>query len=134
MNLSTMVNNHAQRVPNWDAVVSENQILSWKEFNDSINKLGNALRRLGIKKGDRVAIYLPNSPEYIVSYFAVVRIGAIVVPLNLMYRSSELNYIINNCRPFVDCTQYPKNEKYMAIGRTKKNPVLIISMQAVVTH
>lgn len=96
MNLSTMVNNHAQRVPNWDAVVSENQILSWKEFNDSINKLGNALRRLGIKKGDRVAIYLPNSPEYIVSYFAVVRIGAIVVPLNLMYRSSELNYIINN--------------------------------------
>lgn len=96
MNISRMVEEHARRIPGWDAVVSEDLTLSWEEFNKCINRLGNALRKLGIKKGDRVAMYLPNSPEYLISYFAIARIGAVAVPFNIMYKSAEITYIINN--------------------------------------
>ena len=96
MNISSMVEEHARRNPGWDAVVSEDLTLSWEEFNNRINRLGNALRNLGIKKGDRVALYLPNSPEYLISYFAIARIGAVAVPFNIMYKSAEITYIINN--------------------------------------
>jgi long-chain acyl-CoA synthetase len=98
MNISKMVETHARRNPDRDAVISEDVILSWKDFNFRINSLGSALLQLGVKKGDRVALHLPNSPEYLISYFAVTRIGAVVVPLNIMYKSTEINYIINNSK------------------------------------
>jgi len=98
MNISKMVETHALRNPDRDAVIAEDIVLSWKDFNLKINCLGSALLQLGVKKGDRVALYLPNSPEYLISYFAVTRIGAVVVPLNIMYKSTEIKYIINNSR------------------------------------
>jgi long-chain acyl-CoA synthetase len=96
MNISKMIEAHSKRNPSWDAVISEDQLLSWEDFNSRINRLGNALRRLGVNKGDRVAMYLPNSPEYLISYFAIARIGAVAVPFNIMYKGPEIKYIINN--------------------------------------
>ena len=51
---------------------------------------------LGVKKGDRVCIYLDSSPEYLISYFAIWRIGAVAVPTNIVYRGEELLHVINN--------------------------------------
>jgi long-chain acyl-CoA synthetase len=96
MNISKIVELNAARTPHWDSVISEDQKYSWEEFNSRINRLGNAMRRLGIEKGDRVCIYLPNSPEYLITYFAIVRIGAVAVPFNIMYKSSEISYILND--------------------------------------
>ena len=96
MNISKMVETHALRNPDREAVIAENAVLSWLEFNSRIDSLGSALKQLGVEKGDRVALHLPNSPEYMISYFAVARIGAVVVPLNIMYKRTEIKYIINN--------------------------------------
>lgn len=98
MNISKMVETHSLRNPDREAVISGDVVLSWQDFNAKINSLGCSLRRLGVKKGDRVALHLPNSPEYLISFFAVTRIGAVVVPLNIMYKSTEIKYIINNSR------------------------------------
>ncbi len=96
MNISDIITANSKRIAAWPAVISEEQEISWGEFDSKINKMGNALLRCGISKGDRVAMYLPNSPEYLITYFAIAKIGAIAVPFNIMYKSSEINYIMNN--------------------------------------
>jgi long-chain acyl-CoA synthetase len=58
--------------------------------------MANALQALGVKKGDRVAIYVGNIPEFIVAFFANCKIGAISVPFNTMLKGMEIEYILNN--------------------------------------
>jgi len=61
-----------------------------------MNRIGLGLSGLGVKKGDRVCIYLDSSPEYLISYFAIWRIGAVAVPTNIVYRGEELLHAIND--------------------------------------
>jgi len=51
---------------------------------------------LGISKGDKVGLWMPNIPEWVVAYFAIARIGAVVVPMNTRYKTHEVEYILNN--------------------------------------
>jgi acyl-CoA synthetase (AMP-forming)/AMP-acid ligase II len=80
MNIGTLFSRHAKYRPNHLAVVFEEQRLTWMEFNQSINRLANALLDLGIHKGDKVATILPNCLEQLEVYWAVAKIGAVVVP------------------------------------------------------
>lgn len=98
MNLAQIIAKNVKRIPNGPAVISEEVQWSWREFNLKVNRLGNALGKLGVGKGDRVAMYLPNSPEYLVTYFAIAKLGATAVPFNIMFKSSEITYIVNNSR------------------------------------
>ena len=68
---------------------------SYFEFNRWVNKLAHGLIRLGISSGDKVIVHLANSPEFIVSWFALSKIGAIMVPTNIYSVGGELVYIIN---------------------------------------
>ncbi|HEX7424175.1 MAG TPA: long-chain fatty acid--CoA ligase [Terriglobales bacterium] len=70
--------------------------LSYKELNDQVNRLANALTAMGVKKGDRVALYMPNCPQYIISYYAIFKAGAIVAPNNPMYVPRELEFQLND--------------------------------------
>ncbi len=70
--------------------------LSYQEVNDQANRLANALTALGVKKGDRVALYLPNCPQYIISYYAILKLGAVVVPNNPLYVPRELEFQLND--------------------------------------
>lgn len=98
MNLAQIIEKHERRTPHRPAVISEQIQWSWQEFHVQVKRLGNALRKLGVGKGERVAVYLPNSPEYLVTYFAIAEIGAIAVPFNIMFKRSEITYIVNNSR------------------------------------
>lgn len=60
------------------------------------NKFANALIASGVKKGDRVSLFLPNSIEYIISCFGTARAGGTVNTLNIMYRKAEINHIVND--------------------------------------
>ena len=64
--------------------------LTFREWNRAVNRLGAALQALGVRPGDRVAIHLPNCPQYPITYYAVLRIGAVVVPCNPLYQGREL--------------------------------------------
>ena len=67
-----------------------------KEILSIVSEIGRNLKDMGIKKGDRVLIYLNNSEEYLFSLFAIWRIGAIAIPTNRIMTQSELEYIIND--------------------------------------
>ena len=68
---------------------------SYCEFNKWVNRLAHGLIRLSISKGDKVVVHLANSPEFIVSWFALSKIGAVMVPTNIHSVGAELEYIIN---------------------------------------
>ncbi len=70
--------------------------LSYKELDEHANRLANALSAMGVKKGDRVAIYLPNCPQYVITYYATLKLGAIVAPNNPLYVPRELEFQMND--------------------------------------
>jgi acyl-CoA synthetase (AMP-forming)/AMP-acid ligase II len=77
-------------------IIFEGQHLSYVQFNERVNKLANALRRLDLQKGDRIGILQVNCPQYLEAYFAAAKIGAIFVPLNFRAKADELAYMIGN--------------------------------------
>ncbi len=71
------------------------EITFW-ELYMTVIRLSNKLIELGVKKGDRVGIYLPNSPQFVIAYWALLMVGAIVVNLNPMYTKDELQFCVEN--------------------------------------
>lgn len=91
-----------QLSPNKEALVDifANQTFTYKELNSRVNKLANGLREnWEFMKSDRIAILAKNCHEYIEAFFAVAKLGAILVPINIRLTGSELAYIFNDCQP-----------------------------------
>ncbi|MGW4066853.1 o-succinylbenzoate--CoA ligase [Nocardia grenadensis] len=80
------------------AIIFGDQRLTYADLHERINRLGNALRELGVGKGSRVAYLGPNLPSFVESMFAVQAIGAVFVPLNTRLTTAELRYQLDNCR------------------------------------
>ncbi|HEB31102.1 MAG TPA: acyl-CoA synthetase [Spirochaetes bacterium] len=78
------------------ALFFEGKEISYDQLNGNVNKLANGLKSLGIAKGDRVAIMLPNIPEFVYSFFAIQKISAVAVPFNTMYKGREVTHILND--------------------------------------
>ncbi len=85
------------RFPDNDALVYPDRDLrySYRQFNDVCRQVAKGLLKLGIKKGDNVAIWAYNVPEWVIIQFATAKIGAVLVTVNTAYKSSELEYILN---------------------------------------
>jgi fatty-acyl-CoA synthase len=73
--------------------------LTFKEMNQKVNRFANALTKLGIKKGDRVAIISHNCPQYAIYLYALAKTGAWVTPLNFALRGKEISELINHAEP-----------------------------------
>lgn len=87
----------AETRPNAPALLYYGTMLTYGELWNQVCKLASHLRvNMGVAAGDRVAIDLQNSPQYIAAYYAVLLAGAIVVPLNPMYRSTEIAAILDD--------------------------------------
>jgi len=78
---------------------------SYKTMNEKINQVANALLGAGIKKGTPVNMHLGNCPEFVCTFFAIARIGAILTPSNLFYTKREAGYVINHCDAVISITQ-----------------------------
>jgi long-chain acyl-CoA synthetase len=70
--------------------------MSYKELEDKVNRLATAMAGMGIKKGDRVAVQIPNSPGTVIAFLATVRLGAIVVNTNPIYTAREMEHQFND--------------------------------------
>lgn len=73
------------------------QVFSYSQLNREINRTANLFLDLGIKKGDKVAVQLRNSPEFLMCWFGLAKIGAVLVPLNVEYSRDECDYILSKC-------------------------------------
>ncbi len=98
MTLGEILEYNACLVPDKQAYIFGERSYTYRELNEVVNALSAGLYSLGIRKGDRIAVSLPNWPELVFSYFAIAKIGAIIVPLNTMLMERELSYILNNAK------------------------------------
>ncbi len=96
MNTSEFLSIAAAIVPDRTAISFEGKKITFAQENDRANRLANAFKKLGINKGDRVAILQVNTNQYPETYFATAKLGAILVPLNFRAKEDELSYMLGN--------------------------------------
>ena len=96
--LHAFLENSARKYPNRDAVVFYGRRISYEELWDSSRRLANALRGLGVEKGDRVGLILPNVPQFIIAYNAILAAGGVAVPVNPLNPVEEIERELNETR------------------------------------
>ncbi len=87
----------ARLTPQKSALFVHNQWFTYARIEQDANKLAHLFIKIGVKRGDRIGFYLENSYEYVVTYYAILKAGAITVALNTELRTENLKYILNDC-------------------------------------
>ena len=95
-NLGQLLNHSASKYPNRKAIVFGSKKITYNELNNMVSSIACGLIRLGIKKQDKIALLMDNCPEFVIAYFSVLRSGAVVVPINYMFKIEEARYIIED--------------------------------------
>lgn len=94
--LPQMLSESVEKYSGKTAMTFEDRTYTYKELSNKIQSLTVSLKEKGVKKGDRVALMLPNCPQYPISYYAILCAGATVVQINSMYQSDELLHILED--------------------------------------
>lgn len=79
-----------------DALVCKDRRVTWAEYNRQTDLAAMGLIKLGVKRGDRVGVYIPNWPEFLFTYLGAAKIGAITVPVSWRFTPQEIKFVINN--------------------------------------
>ena len=97
MNIFDSLERSRTDFPDKEAVIFDGTRITYNQLHERVCRLSSALQAsYDIKQGDRVGLFLPNRPEFIASYYAVVRLGAVAVSLNVMFKRDELKFILND--------------------------------------
>ena len=94
MNVAQHVERAAAWFPEQPAILFEDRALSYRELHRLSTRLANALQGHGVQRGDRVALYLPNIPEFAIAYLAALKAGAVAVSINSIFKAEEVGYIL----------------------------------------
>jgi len=104
-NLGQMFEEICRRYADNTALVYEDQIITYRTLERSVNALAHHFQTLGLGKGDKAALMLPNCPEFVVAYFACQKIGAVAVTLNVLSTPYELSFLLADSDARVFITQ-----------------------------
>ena len=94
--LSEVLSQTATRFPKRLVIADGAQRITYRNLDERVNRVARGLIELGVAKGDKVGLWMPNIPEWVIAYFAIARIGAVVVPMNTRYKPHEVSYILQN--------------------------------------
>jgi len=96
MNSSNLLARNARKYPMSEAVICQGRRVTYRDLDEQVTRFSHALLEQGVGQGDKVIIFMPNVVEFVVSYFAIQRIGAIVVPVNAKFTLQEVEYVANH--------------------------------------
>jgi len=119
MNTGEFLTITAAICPDKEAIVFEGKRLTYSQLNERSNRLGNALLKLGLKKGNPVAMMQVNTNHCVESYFAVAKAGGIYVPLNFRAKGNELTYMINTA----EATTVLVGDRYLELVDSIKSTI-----------
>jgi len=97
INVGYLLYKRAMLSPKLEALVVGNVRRSYQELNERANRVANAMLKMGLKRGDRVAVLSLNEPEFLELYYGLGKIGVVLVPLNFRLAPPEVAYIANDC-------------------------------------
>ena len=90
--LHDLLSNAAREFPDRTALIFFGQKIGYRELDRLSNRFAHALRKLGVKKGDRVAIVLPNIPQFVIAFYGILKAGAVVVLGSPLSNEAEIAY------------------------------------------
>ncbi len=82
----------AEQRPGGTAIIFFGKRISYQQLGEMVDRFAAGLQHLGVKKGDRIALFLPNCPQFVIAYYAILKVGAIVVPDSPLYVERELSH------------------------------------------
>jgi long-chain acyl-CoA synthetase len=86
----------ARKYPNTPCTIFKGAKITYGEMNELTDRLAAGLAEIGIKKGDRVGLFMPNTPQFVMAYFAILKIGGVVVATNPLYSAREIEHQLND--------------------------------------
>lgn len=128
MTLKQMLEEAVKRYAGKTVIVMGERKLSYAELDEASNKVANALVGMGLGKGDRVALLLANSPEFVAIYFGVVKMGSIAVLLDPKYKLTELVSLCDDSQPRVLVTESPCLEQLVPVLDRFKSVERVIAL------
>lgn len=111
----------AQKYPRTPCTIFKGARITYAEMNDLTDRLAAALVHLGVKKGDRVGIFMPNTPQFIMAFFSILKAGGVVVATNPLYSRREIEHQLNDAG--VE-TMFVMSNFYMRIKEAQPNTPL----------
>ena len=126
MLLQNFLKNSATKDPDKIAVIHQKNRLSYKELNDLSDVFAAILMDRGVKKGDRVAVFLDNSCEYLIAYFAILKAGGVITALNTQFVCRELVLIIEDCSPKIIISDKKHKTVVEKALKPSENPLEIL--------
>ena len=97
LNLSVILDDSAKRYPSKAAFTFMDTDHSYAQINEAANQVANGLIQMGIKANDKVALSCLNLPAFPIVYFGIIKIGAVVVPLSVLLKQEEIEYVLKDC-------------------------------------
>ncbi|MEP6463398.1 MAG: AMP-binding protein [Frankiaceae bacterium] len=95
-NMADLVRRAAAVSPDKAAFRFRDEVVTWAEVDARVDAVATGLRARGLTVGDRVALLLANTPDYVAAYFGILRAGCVAVPINTSYTADELTYLLND--------------------------------------
>jgi fatty-acyl-CoA synthase len=92
--MGALVDHAAERFGSCEALYYEGKRWSFADLKPEVNRVAKGLMALGIQPGEKVSLWMPNRPEWVFIMFAVMKIGAILVPINTRFRTADLEYVV----------------------------------------
>lgn len=96
MLIHELLEGKAERMPEKEAIVLRERRITYGEYLEAVNRVAANLLKLGVKRGDKVALYIGNRPEYVFCYIAAVSIGAAAVPVSTRFADMEAQFVVEN--------------------------------------
>ncbi|MCS6908808.1 MAG: long-chain fatty acid--CoA ligase [Anaerolineales bacterium] len=94
--LFELLEESAKKYPDAPCTIFKGAVITYKEMNELTDRLAGALADLGVKKGDRVGIFMPNTPQFVIAYFGILKAGGVVVATNPLYTPREIEHQVKD--------------------------------------
>lgn len=127
-----MLDGVARKHPQHAAINYKGKALTYQMFKEQIDAIAAALVASGFKKGDRAVIYMPNSPQFVISYFGIMKAGGIVIATNPLYTERELEHQLADCGAetvFVMSRYYPLLKSVQRKGHTQVKRIIVANIK-----
>ncbi len=86
----------ARKYPNSACTIFKGAVITYQQMNEITDRLAAGIAKLGIKKGDRVGIFMPNTPQFVITFFSILKAGGVVVSINPLYSPREIIHQVND--------------------------------------
>jgi long-chain acyl-CoA synthetase len=131
MNLAEYLENSAKNHPDKVAIRHEGGQVTFRELDTNCKRLARGLGALGLSPGERCVVMMPNSIQSVTVYYALAKLGAVVIPVNFLYKVHELSYIFSDSAPkaFIGASAH-LDEPRKVLKRIKGGPAIRLALDA----